>query len=742
MPAATVPDLLEALGRHELLTAPQLQEVRGRLQARFPDSRALAKVLMEREWLTAYQINQLLGGNGAKLVLGPYVLLERLGEGGMGQVFKARHRVMDRIVALKIIRKDYLNNSQAIARFQREIKAAAQLAHPNIVAAHDAGQVDDTWLFAMEYVEGTDLAQRVRKDGPLPVAQACDYMHQTAQALQHAYEKGMVHRDIKPANLLVSREGVVKVLDMGLARLHASERDEEVGGVTAAGAVMGTPDYIAPEQARNSHTADIRSDLYSLGCSFYFLLTGKVPFAGSTLTEKLIKHQMDEPAAVEQVRPEVSPALAAVVRKLMAKQPADRFQTPAELVDALEPFLAVRPTTRIRPGTALKEITAAPPRAVPMPAVPAADAVPLTLPGKGRRGRWLAAAGIAAVLLVGLSTVALLAGRRSVAQGDPTQGAATEPTRSTSAPRGITQEWVKQVQSLPADKQVESVQAKLRDLNRGAEVVLKPGVDNGAVVRIELTVAGKRVGARSLTTLAPLYAFPNLKVLYLAANEYSGLSDLTSLQGLPLQSLHISHTAIRDLAFVKGMPLKQLDISHTAVLDLSPLQGMKLEILYCSSTKVGYLSTLRGMLLKELLIDNTPVADLTPLQGMPLARLSCSRTGVTDISPLTGLPLQQLDVSATRISDLTPLKNLPLKHLAISATQVSDIKPLQGMKLETFEYRGTLVKDVSVLREMPLRRVSVEFKPERDAEVFRAIKSLEFINDRSPSEYFKKVDGK
>src|SRR5262249_4228321 len=178
-------------------------------------------------------------------------------------------------------------------------------SHPNIVTAHDAAQVGDTHFFVMEYVEGIDLGKLVKDTGPLPVAQACAYVRQVALGLQHAHEKGMVHRDIKPSNILLSlQEGQVKILDMGLARMLAAPASDDTGSLTDEGAIVGTPDYESPEQARQSHQVDIRSDLYSLGCTFYFLLTGRPPFPGGTVGEKLVKHQLDEPPPVEQLNPE------------------------------------------------------------------------------------------------------------------------------------------------------------------------------------------------------------------------------------------------------------------------------------------------------------------------------------------------------------------------------------------------------------------------------------------------------
>ncbi len=351
-------EFAELLGRYRLLEPGQLEELACALPPPFPDAKALARELMERGWLTPYQVDQLYLGHGQDLVLGSYVLLERLGEGGMGQVFKARHRTLGRVVAVKLIRPERLKNPEAVKRFQREIRAAAQMEHPHIVRALDADEVGGTHLLVMDYVEGgTDLARLVKQNGPLPIKVACAYIRQAALGLQHASERGLVHRDIKPHNLLlagVSNQqsgvkssnrtsdpwpltAVVKILDMGLARLdYPAGDDESTSTLTQEGAVMGTLDYMAPEQAMDSHHVDIRADLYSLGCTFYYLLTGRVPFPGGEALKKLLRHQTQEPEPFELLRPEVHPAVAAIVRKLMAKKPEDRFQTPAELAQALE----------------------------------------------------------------------------------------------------------------------------------------------------------------------------------------------------------------------------------------------------------------------------------------------------------------------------------------------------------------------------------------------------------------------
>lgn len=344
MTADSSATFLAAVREYQILDDNQLEEATSLLQPRHPQTAALAEELQRRGWLTAYQVQQLRDGAGHTLVLGQYILLELLGQGGMGQVFKARHRIMKRVVALKIILQSQLASPAAIHRFHREIQAVAQMSHPNVVVAYDADQVDDTHFFVMEYVEGVDLAKLVKQHGALPTLLACEYVRQAALGLQHAHDRGLVHRDIKPSNLLVTtsdvpagRPGVVKILDMGLARLRQScASGSDAPSLTKTGAVMGTPDYMAPEQARDSRSVDIRADLYSLGCTLHFLLTAQAVFPADTLQEKFYKHWFEAPPPIDQAN--VPAELAGLVQKLLAKRPEDRYQTPAELAGALAPF--------------------------------------------------------------------------------------------------------------------------------------------------------------------------------------------------------------------------------------------------------------------------------------------------------------------------------------------------------------------------------------------------------------------
>jgi serine/threonine-protein kinase len=265
-----------------------------------------------------------------------YRIVRRIGAGGMGTVFEAEHRLMERRVALKVINPDLTRNPALVDRFRREVKAAAKLNHPHIVTAHDAEHVGETHFLVMEFVPGVSLDRLVARRGPLPVTHACHYIRQAALGLQHAFEKGMVHRDLKPQNLMITPRGQVKVLDFGLARVMVE--GDPSSATTSPDMVMGTPDFIAPEQARNSRNADIRADIYSLGCTLYYLLTGRPPFPEGGVFDKLIAHNEQKPVPVTELRPDVPPEVASILARMMAKKPDDRFQTPGELARALTPL--------------------------------------------------------------------------------------------------------------------------------------------------------------------------------------------------------------------------------------------------------------------------------------------------------------------------------------------------------------------------------------------------------------------
>jgi serine/threonine protein kinase len=340
MPLGTVSEFVEELRKTKLLKPAQIDELVRILQPRYPDTAGLAKDLVRRGWLTVYQVNQLYQAQGQQLILGPYQITDYLGKGGVSQVFKAWHTGRNCVVALKVINAELLAKPEAVARFQREMRIVTQLSHPNIVLAYDDTPIGVTHFYAMEFIEGTDLNKLVQLNGPLPVDQACDAVRQVALGLQHAHEKGLIHRDIKPANIVRLGETTqIKILDMGLARLRQTPGGAgAVDVLTVRGAMMGSPDYISPEQARDASSVDIRADIYSLGCTLYFLLVGQVPYEGRSVLDKIAKHMNNPVPQASASRKQVPQALSDLAVRMMAKKPDERPQTPAEVATALEAY--------------------------------------------------------------------------------------------------------------------------------------------------------------------------------------------------------------------------------------------------------------------------------------------------------------------------------------------------------------------------------------------------------------------
>jgi serine/threonine protein kinase len=344
MPAPTTIDGFLELGiKSGLLEKETAQSCRSNCQqagGALQSPKQLADSLIEQGLLTHFQAEKLIAGRWRGFVIaGKYRLLERLGAGGMGQVFLCEHITMGRKVALKILPVQQAEDPASLARFYREARAVARLDHPNIVRAHDIDHDDKLHFIVLEFVDGCNLHDFIRRNGTLSPQRAAHYIRQAALGLQHAHEAGLVHRDIKPGNLLIDRQGTVKILDMGLARFFHEDsaafiKEYEVGYI------IGTGDYIAPEQIVDSRV-DIRADIYSLGGTMYFMLTGKSPFQDGTNAQKIIWHQVRHPKTLRVLRPDLPEALVQVFERIIAKEPARRFQTPIELAKALEPFTTV-----------------------------------------------------------------------------------------------------------------------------------------------------------------------------------------------------------------------------------------------------------------------------------------------------------------------------------------------------------------------------------------------------------------
>jgi serine/threonine protein kinase len=764
----SVDALLDALRQYRLLGPTQLDALVHDVQGRFSQPQDLAKELLQRNWLTPYQVNQLLVGRGSELVLGPYLLLQRLGEGGAGQVFKAYHQTMSRLVALKIIRQELLNDDEVVARFRREFQVLSRLNHPNVVHAYDAGAAGTGHFLAMEYVEGTDLAKLVKQCGPLPVMQACAYVRQAALGLQHAHEKGLVHRDIKPHNLIMSlREGRIKVADLGLARLAQAATGEmtaalasgrTAGTLTPPGTVMmGTADYLAPEQALEFHKADIRADIYSLGCTLWYLLVGQPPFPADTLAEKLLSHQTKEPPAIKKLRPDVPTSLASVLQRMLEKRPQDRYQTPADVAAALATFVRSGDEGDLdfdSGGWSLR----------------AQVSTTWTMLRKfARRNKAFTAAVVAALVLLTWSSVSnYRANKRLVEERQRTLKAvpamveaarlAVEKQRFDNALTQLNvalaydpeygearllrgqvlivqrdfaharQELERCLARQPADRSTEKLLMLCSRARPGEEATL---LELAYVFEQEQKMPALAEGL--LKPIAPSSAEARTRLLKLyqerIENRWKGAGNRLVVDPAGIFQLELwGHGGVVNrLDILQGMPLTALNLDAcSGVEDLTPLKGMPLRTIYlrgCSG--VRDLTPLKGMPLTGLLcLDGcSGVQDLTPLKGMALTGLSLGKCGlVRDLAPLKGMLLTELDLDQSGVRDLSPLQGMPLIRLILDTEgrrSVRDLSPLAGMKLIEIRFSLATTAGIDELRKM---------------------RTLEKINDMPSQEFWKKYD--
>lgn len=300
------------------------------------DSKELANILVRDAVLSRFQADQLLSGKWRGFYVGRYRVIERIGIGGMGQVYLAEHRTMKRRFAIKVLPRAKAADPASLERFEREARAGGSIDHPNIVRAYDKDQDGDLHYLVMDFVDGCSLSEIVAATGPVDPIRAGNYLYQSALGLKHAHDSGLIHRDIKPANILIDRQGVIKILDMGLARFFNDHDDMITKKYDET--VLGTADYLSPEQAIDSHNVDIRSDIYSLGCTFYYVLTGQPPFGEGSVAQKLIWHQTRTPKPLTDIRTGVPADLSTIIARCMMKKVDDRFSSPGELIEALTQY--------------------------------------------------------------------------------------------------------------------------------------------------------------------------------------------------------------------------------------------------------------------------------------------------------------------------------------------------------------------------------------------------------------------
>ncbi len=479
----------------------------------------------------------------------------------------------------------------------------------------------------MEFVDGSDLAVLVKKQGPLRVEKAVDCILQAARGLEYAHKRGVVHRDIKPANLLLDSEGVVKILDMGLARLTDAAGADPAAELTASGTIMGTVDYMAPEQALNTKHADARSDLYSLGCTLHYLLTGKTPYSGETMMERLLAHRTEPLPELTSVAGAVPGELQAIFARLAAKEPGDRYQQASELVADLEACgQQLREPSIQQPAsstaaennnfTFLREASAAPRRASTRKTADSATRAEKRTARRGakllRRPWVVAAAAIGCMILMLIAAVSFWP-RGTPRETSPKTAAGTLffKTAGYSA-------WEKHVRSLSAGDQLEEVTKKLRELNPDFVDKLydrdwnrPPQVVDGRIPVVALNVD-------HVTDLSPLRAIAGLKSLLFpgSTSRISKLADLSPLAGLDLDEVGFYHSQVRDLSPLAGMRLTSLICGGSPISDLSPLREMRLKSLDCSLTEVYDLAPLAKMPLEDFKFDPGKItAGLEPIRG-------------------------------------------------------------------------------------------------------------------------------
>jgi hypothetical protein len=520
-------------------------------------------------------------------IFGDYEIIAGIGRGGMGTVYQARQISLQRVVALKVLPPHLADDADFQTRFQTEAIAAAGLNHPNIVQVFAAGEHDGIRFIAMEFVEGESIQARVKRLGRLPLTEALDAAYHVAVALAHAWDSGqLIHRDVKPDNIFLSTHGTVKLGDFGLAKVLR----EGASSVTLTGAAMGSPHFISPEQAHGQRDVDLRADVYSLGCTLHYMMTGRMVFEGPDFVSIVLKHVSEPPAPLHTLLRDCPSSLERLLDRMLAKERGKRHQAYAELVEEL---VAARAEAAVWESgdTRLRRKMAAPP------------------PGRtSSRTVYVVAALLALTVAAGMvwtrrASRAGAVARRAVTLVDPSDR----------------RDFIESVRKLQPLERVERVMMKMREVNPGFDGKEKYTVEDDVITELTFSTVG-------VTNLWPVCALPHLRALTVtgdAQNKRRG--DLVDLS--PLREL---------------LELEQVDCSWNPVAELRPLAGLPLKGLHCAGTRVADLAPLKGMGLTELDVSSTAVQDIAPLAKAPLTELRCQDTRLRDLSPLRNAPIKMI----------------------------------------------------------------------------------------------------
>ena len=694
------------------------------------DVNQFARWLVANQFATDYQVGRLLQGKTDHYFFNEYKLLDRIGAGRMAGVFKAMHR-LGQVVAIKVLPPSKAKDPQAFGRFQREARLALKLKHPNVVRTFQTGVSDNLHYLVMEYLDGETLEEVLKRRGKLPPAEAVRLIHQALQGLQQLHEQGMVHRDLKPANLMLAPApaafepdttlgATLKILDIGVGRALFDEGDAAAVGqaadLTNQGDILGSPDYMAPEQARDAHSADTRSDIYTLGCVLYHTLTGQPPFPEGNLVQKLKQHATATPRPLKDCDAAAPARLQAILDQMLAKDPARRYATPAKAAQALHAFLAR--------GQEPEKITASAKVAIAKLQdyehwlqTSEGDAAPVSIkkktpaPQAGLHRaptKWLVAggAGLAAVVLISWLLFGNTGRKQAPDDGSPGGGAPPGSADAKEVNETLAA-WIKQVAALPAEQQVEEVTARLKKLNPGFDCQVQRKIEDGVVTELQLVTD-------SVKDISPVQALKSLKRLTCtgSAPGKGQLADLAPLRGLDLAALSCGPNPVSDLAPLKGMPLIFLSIPGTQVRDLSPLSAMPLLVMNCSATLVRDLSPLGGLeKLTFLDIADVPAEDLSALHDLPLQTLWA------DVRP---------ERDAELVGSLKELEDLNGKPKAAFEKDVAALRAKFNKHVTKLPADSQLQEVVAELRKRN-RGFDGKVTPRKDAA--GAVVELSFVSD-------------
>lgn len=689
-----------------------------------PSTEDLAGNLVRARRLTAYQAKELSEGHGDRLVLGGYLVQEPLGQGGMGVVFRAVHRRLNRVVALKRVAPQAGAATGLLARFQREIQAVAKLTHPNIVSAFDADRSGDTLFLVMEYVDGQDLGGLLKKSGPLPLDKALDCVLQAARGLDYAHRRGVIHRDIKPSNLLIDRAGIVKVLDLGLARITAREGDEAAASqsdLTGTGVVMGTVDYMSPEQALDTHHANAQSDIYSLGCTLFTLATGRPVYEGNTVVKKILAHRESSiPSLVAALRVPrdgsdaavLAASVDAVFQRMIAKRPEDRYRTMEDVIAALEDCLGrvvpvaipegvtmpdfrqvsgsvavgssgdwLAAATMLHPGAGSVTV------AQPSPAIPSSKTLRR---GQPPVGVWVGV-GVGIVVLLGLIGFAARPVKNKPGAGPSKSTTAEDRSRSKSSEKAPADDNARPMTGPAGTHRADRAAAEWA-LGANAQVTIKTEKDiPRAITRrdglpsepfdlIDVTMTrGAVVSRKGMGLLNGLPRLARLALDDTGTSDYqleliTSLPQLNHLQLIREPATDQTCEWIAQFSALEKLVLNSSLITDAGVKKLAPLRLMKyLDLRQIPVTSEGLAALSEMTAMESLYLDHHPAIDLSTLKQFPRMHFLSLR-GFRDeqLAPLSGFPrLWKLSI------DRGPTDAGVLKHVAV-CTQLKHLEIVNG----------------------------------------------------------------